>query len=82
MGKRKAMTPIIGNLYRVPSGMGGVFIVRVVAYYDETRQGDGTYVPARVYMRVHMPNNKSWHNYVFTLNRDYFEQEAKEVENA
>jgi hypothetical protein len=69
----------VGKLYKVPSGMGGSFTIRVLRVDEATKQGDGTPVKERVTMRVHMPGNRDWHNYIFSLNRDYFEQHASEV---
>lgn len=72
-----AMTPEIGKTYTVPSGMGGVFTARVLAIYNASQQGDGTPIPERVHMRVVSPRNHDWHNYTFTMSREYFEQTAR-----
>jgi hypothetical protein len=68
--------PPIGNLYTIPSGMGGVFDVRVLALYEARRRGDGTSIPPSIHLRVDMPRNPDWHGYTVVMERDYFEQVA------
>ncbi len=46
----------LGGLYRVPSGMGGIFDVRLVSI-------DG----ATANVRVDSPRNPDWHRYAFQI---------------
>lgn len=47
-------TLTVGELYRVPSGMGGIFDVRLVSIEDRTSN-----------VRVDSPLNPDWHGYAF-----------------
>jgi hypothetical protein len=48
----------VGNLYDVPSGMGGSFTVKLLSITESPER--------RAHLRVHMPRNRDWHGYVLT----------------
>jgi len=50
----------IRDSYRVPSGMGGVFIVKILHEVG----GD------KVRVRIHMPGNPDFHGHVLVVNRE------------
>ena len=74
--------PMLGEVYNVPSGMGGIFTARVVALYDARENDDGSTEPAQVHLRVDMPLNPDWHKYTFVMARAYFEQVAAMSEHS
>jgi hypothetical protein len=51
--------------YRIPSGMGGIFIVKI-----QHDAGNGM-----VRVRIYMPGNPDFHGHVLTVNRDKLELE-------
>lgn len=53
------------TLYTTPSGLGGIFTVKIL----ETINGD------RVRVRIHMPGNPDFHGHIFVTKREKLTQQ-------